>query len=374
MRILILGVSVRAMAESAVGSKYPIVALDAFGDRDLAAVAESYSLHRDFRTRYSARALFQAGRTLDFDSIAYTANLENHSDILRRFEKKRIIGNSPQTVTAARDWATLFPKLKRAGFSAPETVFDLRQIAAGRRWLTKPMSGGGGHGVGFMRRGSRSGRTMFQEYIPGKPCSASFVANGRDCVLVGITEQLIGAAAFNAPGFRYCGNVLPLPEALGEDGGILGQLRRLASFLTREYGLTGLNGIDFILRDGRVWLTEINPRYSASMELMERAYGLPMFHLHVNASLHGILPNFALESVLSDGKFHAKAILFAGRDATAPDTQSWIARGVRDVPASGEQLRKGGPICTILANGPTPQEALAELTAEAQAMKKEVYG
>ena len=137
------------------------------------------------------------------------------------------------------------------------------------------------------------------------------------------------------------------------DSEILEQVRRLAEFLTREYGLTGVNGIDFILDGDQVWLTEINPRYSASMELIERAYGLPMFHLHVKAALDGKLPDFKLESVLDSGMYYGKAVLFAERDATAPDTQDWMARNIRDVPASGEKLRKGSPVCTILASRPT---------------------
>ncbi len=41
---------------------------------------------------------------------------------------------------------------------------------------------------------------MLQEYIPGKACSASFVANGQDCVVLGITEQLIGMHPFGSAG------------------------------------------------------------------------------------------------------------------------------------------------------------------------------
>jgi uncharacterized protein len=373
MRILILGVSVRAMVESAANSNYAVVALDAFGDRDLAAMAESHSLHHDFHARYSAAELFRASRHLDFDAIAYTANLENHPEILRRFaETHRVIGNSPQTVERVRNWETLFPKLKKAGFPVPETVFKNCEINSQRRWLIKPVLSGGGHGIEFLRRDHPLGdHVMLQEYIPGKPCSASFVANGHECVLVGVTEQLAGLSEFGAQGFRYCGNVLPLRETNDE---ILRQLRGLTALLTREYGLIGLNGMDFILKDDQVWLTEINPRYSASMELIERAYGLPMFHLHIKAALDGKLPDFKLESALDSGMYYGKAVLFADRDAIAPDTQDWMVRNFRDVPASGEKLHKGGPVCTILARLPTYDGTLAELIDKAGALRKEIYG
>jgi uncharacterized protein len=376
MKILVVGVSVRAMVESAVNSNYDVAALDAFGDRDLAAIAESHSLHHDLQVRYSPSALFEASRRLEFDAITYTANLENHPEILRCFAKNyRIIGNSPQTVGAVRCWAALFSRLKQAGFSVPDTVVPARSFAPGRgrRWLVKPVLSGGGHGIRFFQQGELPGKNfMLQEFMAGKSCSASFVANGRECVFVGITEQLVGFSPFGTQGFHYCGNVLPARDAI--DPEILEQVRRLAEFLTREYGLTGVNGIDFILDGDQIRLTEVNPRYSASMELIERAYGLAMFHLHAKAALDGELPDFMLESLLDNGMYYGKAVLFAERDATAPETQDWMGRGIKDVPASGEELRKGRPVCTILANEPTFDDTVASLIRQAGTLKKELYG
>ena len=47
----------------------------------------------------------------------------------------------------------------------------------------------------------------------------------------------------------------------------------MADAVTRDFGLVGLNGIDFIARAGVPWPIEVNPRYSASMELLERRCG-----------------------------------------------------------------------------------------------------
>ncbi len=376
MKILVLGVSVRALVESAVKSRYSVIALDAFGDRDLAAMAECRSLHHDFQTRYDANALFEAARQLDFDAIVYTANLENHPEILRRFADKKIIGNSPRTVRSVRNWAKLFPKLKQAGFSVPETIIPGRscELSPGRRWLNKPLLSGGGRGIEFLQRDKPPGNSsLIQEYIDGKPCSASFAANGHECALVGIAEQLMGLSAFGAQGFQYCGNIAPLRDAVDFDNKILEQVRRLAEFLTREYGLIGVNGIDFILKDDRIWPIEVNPRYSASMELIEQAYNLAMFDIHMKSALEGILPDFELKSFINSGKYYGKAILYAERDSVAPDILDWMVRNIRDVPAPGEELRNGGPVSTILAGGMTFDETLAELIGKAEALKKEIY-
>lgn len=379
MKILIIGVSTRAIAESAVRSGYQIVALDAFGDMDLKALSECYSLGRDFHTRFSAAALLAASRRLAFDAVAYTANLENHPEVVRSLaQSHRLIGNSAEVLARVRHWPTLFAVLAQAGFRVPETIYDGdgRPADPGRAWLRKPIHGGGGHGVTFWRDGSEAGHGfMLQEYVSGVACSASFVANGRDCVVVGLTEQLIGRPEFGASGFRYCGNLLPLDgvRSPGVGRSILRQVQRMAELLTREFGLVGANGIDFVLSDGKVCLLEVNPRYSASMELVERAYGLPMFDLHVRAVLDGELPEFDLSARLAEGPFHAKTILFAKRDIVAPDTSRWLEDDIRDVPLPGEGLVQGAPICTVLAHEPTREACFAALVARVEALKGEIY-
>ncbi len=66
----------------------------------------------------------------------------------------------------------------------------------------------------------------------------------------------------------------------------------MANQLTQEFGLRGVNGIDLVIPDDLgVHLIEVNPRYTASMELVERAYGLNIFALHLEA-LAGRLPEW----------------------------------------------------------------------------------
>jgi predicted ATP-grasp superfamily ATP-dependent carboligase len=374
MRILVAGISVRAMVESAVRSGYSAIALDAFGDQDLHELAEAHSLHHDFHARYSSRALYEASRQLDFDSVVYTSNLENHPDILNCFaEDHQIIGNAPEAVRRVRCWAALLTKVREAGFLFPDTISggnDGQEKHDGA-WLIKPVLSGGGHGISFAQDGRPGDQFLLQEYVPGIPCSASFVADGYACAVIGITQQLIGLPQLGAEGFRHCGNILPFPD-LGRS--MLEQVRRLAAFLTREFGLVGVNGFDFILKGDQVVLTEVNPRYTASMELIEMAYGLPIFQLHLKAALERKLPEFKLEDVVNARSFFGKGILFAEKNAAAPNTRDWPARRIRDIPASGEKLRKGNPICTILTVRSSYGETLNELTSQASMLKKEIYG
>jgi predicted ATP-grasp superfamily ATP-dependent carboligase len=121
----------------------------------------------------------------------------------------------------------------------------------------------------------------------------------------------------------------------------------LADVVTQEFGLVGLNGIDFIARNGVPYPIEVNPRYSASMELVERA-GVPsIFEVHARAC-QGDLP--VAPAPLAH--VHGKAIVFARREAVLGDTRPWLERGwFGDIPHPGERIHRNRPICTVFATG-----------------------
>lgn len=380
MKVLIVGLSTRACVQSAVRSGYDVVSLDAFGDLDLEGLCPAYSLRRDFGIPFSAAGLFAGSRQVPHDALVYCSSLENHPSVVRQFARQcRILGNPAEVLARVRHWPTFFGALSEAGFRTPEMIYNPEGRRADPRkvWLRKPIRSGGGYRNTFWEPGNPVGRGFFlQEYLPGLSCSASFVANGKNCVLIGLTEQLIGQPELDARGFAYCGNILPLEPARDPQTGqaILRQVQEIAQWLTRTFGLVGVNGFDFILSDGEVCPLEVNPRYSASMELIEEAYGLPVFHLHVSAVLEGNLPTFNLASQLSEGPFYGKGILYARQDFLAPDTRNWLGRGIRDVPHPGEKMRRGGPVCTLFAIAPTRDGCFASLIEVADRLKGEIYG
>jgi predicted ATP-grasp superfamily ATP-dependent carboligase len=379
MRILIIGISTRAMAESAKAAGYDLVTIDYFGDYDQKSWCENFSLKRDLNLPFGCAQLYEASRKLKFDAVAYTSNLENHPEVVQRFEDAgaekhcRLLGNSADVLSRVRHWPTLFGFLQRQGISVPATVYEGPRPATSdnRRWLRKPVHSGGGYDISFWERDRPIGAVFnLQEHISGISASASFVSNGEECVVLGLTEQIIGRAEFGARGFRYCGNVLPLTM---EQNALLTQVRDITTRLTREFKLVGVNGLDFVLKDGQVIPIEVNPRYSASMELIERAYGLSIFDLHVQSIQQGALPDFDLAAWLADNRFYGKAILYAEQDGVAPDTRSWPVRDIRDVPFPGEALSAGEPVCTVLASGFTQAECFAGLVTQAEAIKGEIY-
>jgi uncharacterized protein len=361
VRVLIAGLTTRAIAESAVRAGCDVVTVDYFGDLDTKRLCPNISL-RDRRMGYSATALARVASELRYDAVAYCGSLENHPDVVAELAADKILlGNQPQTLRRVRDPGVLLPSVATRGFPAPATIAHggaLGHLPKRGRWLVKPAAGGGGQGVRVWRGESLRSGHILQEYVPGVPASAVFLADGRRSVVLGWSEQRHAPTAF-----RFGGNVLPLeaPPATLEE------LRHLAQALTEEFQLVGLNGIDFVLRGPRPVIVEVNPRYSASMELVERATGIPMFGLHL-AACRGEMPGpettAAAWDARADRGFHGKAIVYAPEPVSIADPTVWLERGVRDVPHPGDVIGKGHPICTVLASGPSRAICLARLRAE----------
>ena len=222
------------------------------------------------------------------------------------------------------------------------------------RWLLKPLASGGGHGVRSWHRGTRVPRSGYlQQFVDGTPASVVFVAASGRAVPIGVSRQLVGDSAFGAAGYRYCGSILPAAgDPVFADDALLDAACALAGAVSEDFGLVGVNGIDFIARDGVAWAIEVNPRWCASMELVERAYGLSVFGVHAGACASGKLPDFDLVRARRGAGACGKAVVFARRDLVVGDTGKWLEDGtVRDVPHPGEGIRAGRPVCTVFADG-----------------------
>jgi predicted ATP-grasp superfamily ATP-dependent carboligase len=115
-------------------------------------------------------------------------------------------------------------------------------------------------------------------------------------------------------------------------------------------GIRGVFGIDFVLNHRGVHVLEVNPRQTASMELIERRHGLSIFDTHVQAC-RGSLPEFDLARVRGSGRVIGKAVAFARVDLELGDTRTWLRSGIADVPRPGTTTPAGAPVCTVFASG-----------------------
>jgi predicted ATP-grasp superfamily ATP-dependent carboligase len=365
--VLLAGVSVRALAESAARAGCDVTALDAYGDLDLRRIARVVTAPRDGSGRFDALAVARASRSIDADAVAYVSSFENAPDAVEVMSRGRtLLGNSPGVLRRVRDPLAFARALARLGLPTPAVRASAPPPTDATRWLLKPRHSGGGHGIVRWQRGMPVPRTsIVQERVRGAAGSIIFAADGEQAFPLALTRQLAGDPAFGANGFAYCGSILePHHPAL------LANAIVLARLVTREFALRGVCGIDFIARGSAPYAIEVNPRPTASMELVERATGCSVWLAHV-AGCTRTLTIAPPRTHQSEGK----AVLYARQPVVLGDTTRWLDDDdVRDIPAPGERIAHGSPICTIFARGRTSALCYAALVRRARLRFAEVEG
>ena len=385
-RVLVAGVSTRAAAESAARAGFVVTAIDAFGDLDQYVSVRGLSLPRDFGVRFNARAAARVARNIECEAVAYTSSFENHPEAVGLLTDGRVLlGNGPAVLRRVRDPELVTRALRQRGHLVPAVRGQLAAeerrdpIAhaqpmpperGSHRWLVKPRNSGGGARVHQWHQGARVPRGSYlQELVDGTPGSVVFVTAGGRAVPLGLSRQLVGEQMFGAAGYQYCGSILAAAgdPQFSRDHALVQASGALAQAVAEEFGVVGVNGIDFIARDGVPYAVEINPRWSGSMELVERVYGLSVFGVHAAACARGALPDFDYAEARRGVGALGKAIVFARRDVTVGDTHAWLDdASVRDIPQPGERVLAGGPICTVFAAGRDSVRCYAALVRRAE--------
>lgn len=387
-RVLIAGVSTRAAAESAARAGFEVTAIDAFADRDQHPAVHALSLSH----RFTSPAAAKAAQDVECDAVAYVSSFENHPRAVRLLGAGRALwGNPPVVLERVRDPIAVAHTFRQLGFEAPGASFDSAQDgpeavegpdAASDRWLVKPLASGGGHRIRPWSTTSVPRGCYRQERVEGTPGSVVFVAARGRAVPLGVSRQLIGEEAFGAAGYRYCGNIL---GASGDpqfacDTALADAACALARAAAEAFGLVGVNGIDFVARDGIPHVIEINPRWCASMELVERAYTLSVFGAHAVACADGMLPALDLLEVRRAARGAVgKAVVFARHSVTVEDTDAWLRKSragagasIRDIPHRGGRIAAGRPICTVFAAARDACACHAALVRRAERVYAEV--
>jgi uncharacterized protein len=333
MRVLVVAVSARMIAQLAAADGYDVTALDRFGDVDLRAIAPG-------ATASSNVGLAALAADVDADGVVYGGGLENRPDLVARLCRGReLLGTPPELLAAVRDPWAVGAAARAAGARAPESrsAVGLPDDAADS-WLRKPRHGGGGRGV----RGWAGGRLrldeILQRRVHGLSCSAAAVGDGRGAAVLGLTEQL-----HRPPGFQWKGNATPPDLPAGELGELDGQLRAVCQEVAARFGVRGAFGVDAIWDGRHAWVLEVNPRPPAALEL----FGPGSFEAHVRAARGHGLPGAGVPPAMSCAR--VKLVLFADRDVRAPDPGWWPAPLVRDIPHAGETIRRGAPVCTLIS-------------------------
>jgi len=370
--LLILGASARAAAFSALAAGLRPVCGDAFADVDLRQVCPATA------TKNYPAGLAEIAAASPPGPWLYTGALENQPALVSRINSTRVLwGNDAQALVRVRDPFAISRVLAVAGLPAPAVRRSAVGLPRDGSWLRKPIRSSGGAGIApwtaavaerSLDRATKSdgARHVFQQRIRGTPCAAIFLAAAGQSQLLGATEQLLTGESPDAA-FQYAGSVGPLPLSTSTTA----RLRQMGEILAAEFQLQGLFGVDYIDDGAEIWPIEINPRYTASVEILERALGFSAIGLHVAACRDCRLPADATPSA-PDGAmpaWRAKRIVYARRSATVTsalvDALLLAATGreppIADIPSAGTELLPGQPILTLFGHGATRDAAIAQI-------------
>jgi len=397
--IAIVGASTRAAAASAIRAGFLPITADLFADFDLRAIATT--------TRISP---FPEGfvdwlRTTEPPAFMYTGALENHSELVDQMAWiAPLWGNPGDVLERVRNPWELAAALAQAGLLFPETRRTEDGLPLDGTWLAKTYRGASGSGVRSLVGSAESAspplkdeRLCFQRRVTGISAAAVFVAAGGAASLLGLTQQIIGEPWLNSHGFQYSGSIGPLSV----HNTTLATINQIGTVLAAHFELIGLFGVDMILSDDGVWTIEVNPRYTASVEIVERATGINAIEFHARAccGVNAVFPTqragaFPPSRVKSEQSArpdashnanistHAKATLFARQDVTL--SEAFIAEALSqalktpwptlaDISPAGERIEAGRPILTIFVASHNADAAVQALKSRVAEIEHDIY-
>lgn len=371
-RLVVVGASVRAAAESIRRAGRQAWGVDQFADDDLTNLAPTVRVDR-----YPFDLPSALSRLAPVDWL-FTGGLENHPSVLRRLTAiGRLLGTDADRVERLRDPEHFARVLTAAGFPPPPQRRSPPPAAESAAWLWKPRRSAGGLRIGRTApadAGPLDG--AYHQFVAGRTLGAVYVGRAGGANLCGATVGLAGPDWGEAPGFLYGGSIGPCPL----DARLRDSLEKIGAAVATSFAPSGLFGVDLIDDGERLVPLEINPRYTAGMELLERSVGGSLIRLHL-AACTAPADSTALDEALAPfvaacrtesppAAVHGKAILYAAerrRASAAGERLLRIWNGTRpwslaaDLSPLGTCYEPGAPVATLFESGGTVEEVRSRL-------------
>jgi len=404
-KLVILGASTRAAAFSAIRAGIRPICGDMFADADLRQVASILEVP-DF-----PRKLRLATQSVPPLPWIYTGALENSpSQIHAVSQRHQLLGNGATVLRSCRDPWNIQRVVEQAGLPTLELRTSEHAPPHDGNWIIKPYRSAAGRNMARWEDQACAPQEAhyFQRFQSGCPISAAFLGlspqpEQSSAELLGVSTQLIGSPRLNAPHFGYCGSIVPsqiddlieisLPllnhkpiRPRPAEQSLTQLLIQAGQAIARECHLRGLFGIDFIWDGNQAWILEVNPRYTASMELVECALDRPLLDWHRRACLdtpsHDLVQTIRAEIRESHliaarhREFFGKVVLYADRNSIAPDLSEFLNAEIKlgcmpqvaDIPINVSAILQCQPVLTCLGRNDDPTQLHSNLIERAHTL------
>ena len=361
--MILVGASVRSLAETAIRHRYRPHCFDMFADHDLRRMLAKE--HLPAPQQFSNFAQLPE-RMHDLPAtwpVIWTGGLENAPGTFEKLARQRpVCGPNSNTIQRLSHPCELRALLQDTDVRLPRIAWQRDDVTASEpapSWLIKPERSAGG--IGVRRCGSESGipaGCYLEEFQSGRAASALvFCQKGRTTIL-STSAQISGDRRIGASDFWYCGNTGPVALPKKAMKGLTRVIDKLATL-----GFAGIAGIDFLLQDEELVLLEINPRITAAHEIFDlSSRGSNVLDLQLGLASADSPPlnsqskqiSRLIAYVVRDCQLspdEVRMLMEFSRPAIRPhdaDLPCWLA----DIPCPGA-LKTGQPFCSLYHQWPT---------------------
>jgi hypothetical protein len=344
-RVLIAGFSTRHVAASAKKAGYEVYAVDHFCDMDLReCTVACYKFEELAELPDLIRKICIENR---IEGIIPTSGAEDLEDL-----PVPLIGTAPEVGRRFQD--KVYVQHFFEGLDIPIPPFcEKGEFPA----VLKPVKGSGGwrnkriNGEDDIRTWQElfpDEPFILQKYIEGIPASVCCVTDGRKARAVGVNRQIMrGSGPYE---YGFSGSQTPF------DHPMVPEMIEYAQQAASASGCIGVVGIDFIVQDNFVFAIELNPRFVATLDTIERSTGKNLFSFHINAC-KGKIPRSMPVPII----YSIRKILFAEKPVCISGDLSLFAPFVADIPIPPVEYEEGGAIISVFGLGTSLTSAEAEL-------------
>lgn len=336
--------------------------IDAFADKQTVELAEQIVVVKYGRYGFEADALLGALLQLDlsqFLACIYGSGFEAQPNLLENIVKHvPVIGNTAETVAILKKIPDFFSVLAQLNVKHPPWLKALSISHDANTYLRKFAGGSGGTHIARVtsHESALLDNEYYQQHLNGRSVSLLFIANGVQVQIVGFNELWLNPCE-EMP-FRYGGAVSNIVLVQG----VRAQLIDAAEKLTLALGLLGLNSLDAIVQDEIVYVLEVNPRLSATVDLYDNTQH-NLLDQHVQVCMapfkHGKTSlECKLQGLLAQ-RAKAHAVVYASADIEIAPTFDWPG-WVVDTPSESMWATKilaQAPVCTVIAEAADAESA-----------------
>ncbi len=238
-----------------------------------------------------------------------------------------IIGTSPEAIDMAEDRESFQKMLHKLGLVQPENgiAFDMEQALSeaarvGYPVVVRPsyVLGGRAMRIVYDEEGLREYMTEAVEVSEGHPVlidkflqdaievDVDAISDGEVTVIGGIMEHIEEAGIHS--GDSAC--ILP-PRTLSRE--IISQIHEATRAMARELNVIGLMNVQYAVKDGQLYVLEVNPRASRTVPFVSKATGIPLAKLATKVMLGRKLSELGFTKEVEIGHVAVKESVFPFR-------------------------------------------------------------